>query len=142
MHDVVDYIHCWDVIYCLDTPEWKDMIMNNAQDYINVTCDRYVYKSMSDVVFLLNISWPDINNAEDMDFDSFRLWIETTLENCFTHMYTDTGETTALFYEYTLRVPKFANDLELRIAIEAVNKCNDIGTLQANYSVHTGMITL
>ena len=82
----------------------------------------------------LNISWPGINNTDAMDFDyytmSLSLWIVG--EN----VYSFTGKTSETYYENIVYLTETTSNLTAQIIISAVNKCNNVNTLQVNKSLH------
>ena len=89
-------------------------------------------------MFLLNITWPSIVNAEEMDFDSYKVLVE--IFGGTQKLSTISDETTKTFYEGILRVPQtqdlVSNDLEACITIIATNKCNiNSSMLRVDYTL-------
>ena len=122
------------ILTTIGSPNWTNEIVDNPQDHINVTCS--CYNTMTDMIFLLHISWPNITNPEQMDFDSYKVLVETVGKQDDL-----VGETTATFYENMLRVQETQDfNLRVQITITAINKCNKTSTLQVNNTLTKGII--
>ena len=89
-----------------------------------------------DTIFLLKISWPNISNAEHIDFDFYTLQINAGGESF-------TIRTTATSYEHVLYIrTQEVSNLDANITIDAVNRCNGTSNdpLQVSYTLNKGII--
>lgn len=87
------------------------------------------------------ISWPEISNANDMDFDLYTLHFEIFDGDQTLAVNSSTAETYTTLYEYRFHASALDNNLTIQITINAVNRCKDIANrpLQVNCTLHKGL---
>ena len=95
---------------------------------------------MNNTMFLLDISWPAIINANQMDFDFYTLQIDTL--DGGVNLVNTTAKTNTTSCMFPASAP--ANNLTVQITIDAVNRCKNTSTcpLQVNHTLNTGMINI
>lgn len=97
----------------------------------NVTVEYECYLSTNNsIAILLKISWPEVSNIDDMDFNFYQLSIEVfdEQENNYSLINSCTVKTDATSYKYIFEVPETSNNNNIMMAqvqIDATNRCND-----------------